>query len=625
MQFEPKVLTRLPGGSILCNLSRRRYCSIQFGWLQSALRLVSGAGDLSGIAVDETRNLIYAMGYSSSTITSNYLQVFDISTGNLLADLPSDPLDVHGFASNPANGSAAVEMVENASGTYIYALSENNGCARYSYSTVLTVASSGGDFTTIRSAIDSYCKGAANAGAVKPLVISIDPAGGPYDEAISLDQIDSGTGDIAGDLVLKSIGSGKAIIQFQEGNVPGDDGLPIHQDVASVIFKNLVLCPSPNNPFNDDLLDILENSDNSIENWVEFYGCIITEIDDGGNPMITSAANALDEPGTYGSDRQDGDTLFRFGTTGTHHSRSLFMDQSVIYGSQHLNYMYMGGTTNSQIRLHNTIISQSRVAGIFCKNEDSTHQLIITGDDQTEGILTGDTINCSAIYEFNRRLFYDYAAGIHTRNTEAKLILVVKNAIIRTTQDNAQSRGISSWPTNDKPPSPLGHFTNLYKIHDVLIDVPGFGIADDISNDPDTPLDLRRVTIISPERGIFLTDDCTNTVNITDCIFADCSMAAVQKSTTPTTNVVMNNCGLPNTGTHAIAAAATGEVNLTNNSPVTADPRFRSINVLSANYLDVAAGQYRGAASDGADLVGGADYVGDIPTGIETEGWEYYR
>ena len=81
-------------------------------------------------------------------------------------------------------------------------------------------------------------------------------------------------------------------------------------------------------------------------------------------------------------------------------SRSLFMEQSVIYASQHLNYMYMRGTTESQIRIHNSIISYARAAGIYSNGLDGKHYLTLTGDDQTNGILSGDTINCSAIYDF---------------------------------------------------------------------------------------------------------------------------------------------------------------------------------------------------------------------------------
>ena len=171
------------------------------------------------------------MGYysESTAVYTNYLKVYDETTGNLLADMSSDPVDVLGNFTGTSNGSSAVEIVEQAGGTYIYALSERNGCARYSYSTILTVAASGADFTTIQGAISSYCAGGTNSGAVKPLLIAIDPASGPYDEALCLDQIQSGTGDIAGDIVLKATGGAKAIVKLQEGDVAEDDGLMIVQ------------------------------------------------------------------------------------------------------------------------------------------------------------------------------------------------------------------------------------------------------------------------------------------------------------------------------------------------------------------------------------------------------------
>ncbi len=490
---------------------------------------------------------------------------------------------------------------------------------------MLTVGPSG-DYPTVQGAIGSYCyTGGTRTDAVKPLVIAIDPAGGPYDEAVSLMQAATGYGDIAGDLVLKSMGPGKAVIQLQEGDVAGDDGLPIFQDTANVILKDLILCPSVNNPFEDDLLVMMESNANSTENWIEFYGCIVTDTDTSGSPMISSPANALDEPVASGSAMVDGDTLFRFGVDATEfNSRSLFMEQSVIYASRHLNYIYAGGVTGSQVRLHNTVISQSRVAGIFAKSFDAPHAYIVTGDDQTQGILSGDRINCSAIYEFNRRLFYDYAAGIHTRNSENKIVLVVKNTVIATTQNHSQSRGISSWATSDKPASPLGINTDLFKIHDVIIDVPVQAIMDDVSNDAATPVDIRRVTIKTPTQGVWLTDDSSQTLRITDSIFAHCA-AAVYKPSEPVATVVLSHCGLPSAGAAAIVDAASGSVNPTIVNPIVADPLFVTANILSPAGFDVRAREYRNAASDGSDLCGGANYAFGAITAIEPAAWENYR
>lgn len=587
--------------------------------------VVPGAAEQTSLAVDETRGLIYSMGYASGSVTSNVLKVYEIATGNLLADLSADPLDANGFASDPANGSSAVEIVEDASGTYLFALSENNGCARYSYSTVLTVGPSG-DYPTVQGAIGSYCyTGGTQTNAVKPLVIAIDPAGGPYDEAVSLMQSATGYGDIAGDLVLKSMGPGKAIVQLQEGDVAGDDGLPIFQDAANVILKDLILCPSQTNPFTDDMLVMMESNANSVENWLEFHGCIITDIDTTGAPMIVSPANALAEPAASGSAMVDGDTLFRFGVDAPgFNSRSLFMEQSVIHASRHLNYIYAGGVTGSQVRLHNTIISHSRAAGIFAKSFDAPHPYMITGDDQTKGILTGDRINCSAIYEFNRRLFYDYAAGIHTRNSENKIVLVVRNTIIATTQNHSQSRGISSWATSDKPASPLGINTDLYKIHDVIIDVPVQAIMDDVSNSAATPLDIRRVTIKTPTQGVWLTDNSTGTATITDSIFVGCA-AAVYKPSEPVANVILSHCGLPSAGSAAIVDAASGSVNPTIVHPIVADPLFATTNVLSPAGFDVRAREYQNAASDGSNLCGGANYAFGTLSALEPFTWENYR
>jgi len=576
---------------------------------------VSGSGAQSSLAVDETRALIYSMGYYSagtSTFT-HHLKVYDATTGALLADLSADPLDVLGNFTGTANGSSAVEVVEYPGGTYIYALSERMGCARYSYSTLLTVGPSG-DFPTIQSAISSYCiTGGTQTGAIKPLVIAIDPAGGPYDEAISLQASAAGLGDIAGDLVLKSAGSAKAVVKLQEGDVPGDDGLPIYQNTANVILKDLVLCPSMSSAFADDLIVMAEIASNAVNNWIEFYGCIITDIDQSGTPMIQSAANALIDPVTPGSQMVDGDTNFRFGGSGFSFSHSLFMEQTVNYGSRHLNYIFLNGD-GCQARLHNSIISQCKVAGIYVNSLAAGSQLIITGDSVKNGIVTGDSINCSAIYEFNRRLFYDYAAGIHARDCANTLLLVVKNSVIRSTQDHTQTRGISTYAGGK------AHLTDVYKVHDVIIDVPNYGIMDEAANASGTETDIRRATLITPTRGLSYSGTTPATVHVTDTIFARCSTeGAVCKPADSVLNVILTNCGLPAVGANAIGAATSGFVNATIVDSVTADPDFASTDPASDEYLDVLSLDYQNAASDGSHLSGAGDWAGSA-----IQDWKLY-
>ena len=588
--------------------------------------VVSGAGDLTGIAIDETQGFIYAMGYES--VSSNYLKVYEISSGNTLA-ISSDALDANNATSS--NGSSDVEIMEYAGGTYIFALSENNGCARYSYSTVVTVGS-GCDYSAIQDAIEDYSDGGSLTGVAKPLVISINPSSGPYDEVLGI--VEDATGDITGDVVLKSSSAlSKVVVKIQKGNfdsvIEGGDGLCISQSVYNVILKNLVLCPSLNNAYGDDMFLVYENSSNTTINWVEMYGCILTDINSSGDPMITSAANALDEPGDSGSAATvDGDTLFRFGGSTTSFSQSFFGEQTVIYGCEHMNYVYLHGEP-CQFRLHNSIIAHNRTAGIFASGYDADgSKLIITGDDQTDGILSGNNINCSAIYDFNRRLFYDYCAGIHTRNSVNELILVVKNTIIRTEQDhdspyNLQSRGISSFASNDVPATPQGRNTNMYKIHDVIIDVPDEAIIHESAD----PVDLQRITIMSPFYGFRLTDEGTETVNIKDSVFANCS-TVIGKDDGDSGNFVLTNCALPQAGDYAITDVTGGEVNFSLVDCIYDDPDFLSIDPLSKSYMDIDVEAYRYAGSGSSPLAGGADFILPPPTPTPSSSvdiWEIYK
>lgn len=558
----------------------------------------------TSIAVDEARGLIYAMGYASPSTAaySNQLMVYDATTGALLADMTSDPLDVLGSFTGTTNGSSAVEFVTYPGGVYIYALSERMGCARYSYSTVLTVGPTG-DFPNIRSAISSYCiTDGTQADAIKPLVIEIDPAGGPYDEALNLIASATGYGDIAGDLVLKSAGPGKAVVKLRQGHAAFNFGLTILQNTANVILKDLILCPSLTNPYTHDMVVMREASANAQENWVEFYGCILTDINTSGDPMITSAVQALDEPVASGSPSpgsgQDGRTHFRFGGANLVYSMSLFMEQSVNYFSKHLNYVILDGAS-SQARIHNSIVSYPRAAGYYVQSRSGNSKLIITGDDQSASPFEGDTINCSIIYEFNRRLFYDYAAGVYIRESPQKKILVVKNSIITTTVNHSQSHGISTYPAG------ANITADILKVHDVIIDVPSWAIADQFAY----PSDFRRSTIKTPSEGVRFVGNGISPANFTDCIFAECLLVA-NKLAEPTGTINLIHCALPEVGPDAIGSVTGGVLIATIINPVTGDPVFASLDPLAVDYLDVMGPDYQGAASDGSDLSGGGNWIG---------------
>ena len=82
-----------------------------------------------------------------------------------------------------------------------------------------------GDYATIQAAISDYClTGGTQTGAYKPFVIAIDPASGPFDESLSLDQTSAGNGDIAGDIVIAATGATKAVVKLQKGIGLVDDG-----------------------------------------------------------------------------------------------------------------------------------------------------------------------------------------------------------------------------------------------------------------------------------------------------------------------------------------------------------------------------------------------------------------
>ena len=82
--------------------------------------------------------------------------------------------------------------------------------------------------------------------------------------------------------------------------------------------------------------------------------------------------------------------------------------------------------------------------------------------------------------------------------------------------DHSQSRGISTYYDG----TGSARWAELYKIHDVIIDVPStYGIIDQASNDADVLTDIQRTTIKTADRGITFVYDCPTTYTLTDCVF----------------------------------------------------------------------------------------------------------
>ena len=571
----------------------------------------------SSIAFDKKRNLFYSTGFKSDDNPFKYLCVYNIKTGNILTDLSTDPIDVFNNGSDNSD-LTNVEIFEYLGGTYIYAFSAGNGCARYSYSTEITVGKNKCDFTNVRDAIASYCAGGINTEVMKPLIVSIDPNGSPYDESLNLRSDKLGAGDIVGDIVLKSsLPDRKAVIKLQKCSEEINDGLYICQDTANVIFKNLIICPSQTNEFADDLLKIKENAENTYMNWVEFHGCVITDIDSKGKPMIT---NPSDDAVFSNSLPKSGSKMSQcLLSLSKYYSFSHFFEESVIYGSKSYGVaLWLGGSDRSQFRIHNTINSWSGKSAYHVVSSDANlQQFIMSGDDQTEGPVNGDKIKCSVAYQFNWLNNYK-GSGINSQECLEgnKYILVVKNAIFHSLHYNANTRGIYTYGKNAGP-------VYVYKIYDSIFNVPygACAIGVDTENPSSLSLDIRNCTFRSTARGIYAGNIIlfrgTTPVCIADSIFAgggaESELPAVSCLGGSIKPVSIINCGIPLEGIEKVCAMVSDtSINATIHKSLTNDPLFISMNPTSEDYFDVFSFDYYSASGKEHPLSGGADYMGPV-------------
>lgn len=560
----------------------------------SVIDSIPGTGGVSAIAVDEDNNLIYTMGVNKSgSGLSSKLQVWDIATKTKILEC-DDPIDVGvgDIGSGYANGSASVEIADSAGGNgrYIYALSERNGCARYSRSTMITVDGVGAEYpnyATVQSAIDSYCVGAENDTTTlsKPLVIAIDPSAGPYDESLDLNDATIGHGNIVGDIRIRSSVPGeKVVLKLQKGISASDDGLLIYQSSNNVSFKDIVFCESTTGTrLTDEIIKIDENGANSDLCWVEFYDCILTDIDTSGNPMITSRAEALNPPPASGTGRVGTSYPYFIQWYGdANESTSLLLDGVVFYHNP-LGYYALrlqhAGIAGEAVYMNNCLISYTENYAIRYGDSGGGDGLFrVTGDDAGAG-----PDHCTTFYKNAGHAVWFYGG---TGIAKFDNILVYTDA-------PSTARGISGSSGWD------------LQVSDSIFNTPGPNIVDGLANYPEYPPFYKRCTFHTNAASNALYSVSSSVpLTVEDCIF---SGAGTKFAGTLTAGVVCSNCAFVTDGPDAITDI--GDVT-TATAIINAAPMYKSYDATTADFMDVQNVVYAGAGTGGSDLAGGADYVG---------------
>jgi hypothetical protein len=523
---------------------------------------------LSAVGVDEANGVIYGIGYKDGL---PYLHAFDLA-GNPLDSLGSDPIDANGVATTGYfNGSTAVELdVTPGGATRIFAMSERQGVARYSYSTSVDVP---GDYATIQGAIAAF-----PTTATMPYIVSVDPAFGPYDE-----EIDLYSAELPGDIVIKSSTSDKVLLAAQPD--AGGDALTIMQSSASVILKDLVIYESLSGAaVTDEIVRVDETAANNDFNWIEMYGVVISDINTSGTPMVTNRADAFNPPVASGSQRTNGfaSALQAWGDAGE--SISLLLEDVIIYGNPvatswaSSNFRYgHSGQDGEQLYMHNFLLGWDRVsgAGSFAGIRSSTGTgltslIRVSGDPIENGALTNGSVFLPTAW--------------HSWYCQSSGIVKIDNLLGANT-----GRTFSGGSNVD------------LSLNDSIFYNSGAGAINVVMGLSNYAQTFERCTFYDDANHIFVSG-VGQELTLKDCIFA--GAGSVFSNNVPDVNVV--NTAFVAEGPDAIAGA--GAYNMaTTPTIVTGDPIFASKDIQSADLLDVASFGYNSAATGGAPLVGGAN------------------
>ncbi len=573
-------------------------------------RIAVGAGlNWGAFAIDTVKGRVFAMGYQ----TQSKLSVYNLATGALIETF-ADAIDVGAQTTGTFNGSASCELaVSPGGGRYILALSERNGCARYTYSTQVLVDKVGtAPFTaaSLQGAINAYNAGGAfdpdtYTTVTKPLVVKLDKSQEPFEEAINLDDSAAGIGQIKGDLVLKgSSALTKLALKKVSGTLGGnDDGCCVHQNVAGVAFKDLLIYPWKGvvaQEVTDDLIKADENSANSSLNWIEFWNVILTNIKADGSPMVTSKAEALVGPipaagsqmlttGNYSAC----DTLLKIWND-TGESLSRVMDNLTIYGAPSIGMIpFMNGSADESTYMNNCLLAWNKYAGAaigFRAGAGKKH-LRVSGDDAGKGPL-----NCTAAIqnEWHGLYFVGSIDGI------AKLdnYLCYVDAAGDTAGNDARGISGSSWVD--------------LAMRDSIICATNACVVDGVTNYAQTPALWERCTlhnVLPTGNNTIFSVGSSTPLTLKDCII---SGAGTKFSGTLTAGVNLINCDLVQEGPDAITAVADAGVIVTSSGLVMSAPVYMNkTNPNKADLMDVNATALAGKSSTAGFLSGGADpYLG---------------
>ena len=465
----------------------------------------------------------------------------------------------------------------------------------------------GKDYATIEDAISSWCQAGANASATPPFVINVDP--GIYEEQLTINDTNT-SGAIAGDMILQSAVPGtKFILKLRYGldpDSPGNrDGLWIFQSRYNVTFMDIVFCPSLlGTPMDDDMIRIDENTATTpaLPNSIEFYDCIFTDVDAGGNPVVSSKAEIIDADypgfwstytpsGIFGS----GDTLLKWWGDDGENLNGKMVNCGFLVKECHCARINLDGTEGEQFEVTDCVFASASdgEAALQCSPNKPFSSVTIKGAhlpamgnlDECNAVLSsgGDAVWCS---------------GVTSATVTIENLLVDVNDQYGTTAS-----------------SPLrGGFCDLSVQNSIL----------SVTGDPDSivvypvnvhkPVIFQRVTIYMPGVPSWLdTGDVPypGAVYFRECVVAGADMGHYNPvPRAPLLGVNMDRSVIATNGPDAVLEGCLGDGVAFNAYDLFCDPMFLSKNRKLEIFMDTSNPVLAFQASDGTSIGGGGDYRG---------------
>lgn len=478
-------------------------------------------------------------------------------------------------------------------------------------STVLAANDGSGDYLTIQEAISSFCAGGDNDGAPAPYTVNIKPTGTPYNERITLNSARTGFGDILGDITLQSSVPGthpELELQRSTGEASGisSSGIQIYQNEHNVTLRDLLIYPSITGEiFQRYTVKIDENSANSTFNTIRIENCIITEVADNGQPLITSRTEAYDPPtsatgvGRASSFTQavqvwgDGGESIRFE-----------MEDSVLYGppdaggqTGNLLRLILPGQDGESAYLRNNVMAYGPTSGALMRvgtGNQYSSTIIMEGGDQTAGL--DDTNVFIANNTSGHAITFEGSLNGGSADTGSTVSL--SSAVIIANSATPTQRAISSGTEAWK------HFS----FDNMIIDANGAAVVAFQTVDGV----MSNVTANSNQTYFGLGG--AGSLTVEDSIFTGVDTVAADGKfggTAPSGGVSIDFSGFGADVVNPIGTTVTGTFTLGSNI-VNADPLYAGTDFKLASFFDVQNNAYAAAGTGGSDLAGGANYLGPV-------------